>query len=231
MNFRIKILFILLSFTLIADCKEEMKVCISQSPDIRIKLYNELTDQLIGNFYDDYYLGERKKYFDSLRIASRNNNDEVYNKEHTKAHNQIFNNEKKQCVLYLDSVKIKNTYISRYNNEARIKILKDNTHFFSGFSNKMDVLKSLCKRSTVKANDFNQCAVEVLDLEKKDKNKKDCEAGIVYYSEILFDNSKKNALVFVNYRNTHRVFRNCIVKLELVNNYWEIKDSILLAIS
>lgn len=232
MNSKINILFILLFFTSITNCKnEEYKVCINQSPDIKIKLYNELTDQLIcNNFFDEYYLGE-KKYFDSLRVTSLKNDDEKYDKERVKAHNLLFNNKNKFCVLYIDSVNIKNTDIAEYSNESKINLIERNKHLFKNFSNSINILKNLSLRSSVKANQFNQCTVKVLDIENKSKNEKECEAGIVYFSEIVFDNTKKNALVFVNYRNKQRDFRNYIIKLTLVNDYWQADDEILLAIS
>lgn len=58
MNFN-KIVIILLSSSLLTNCKEEMKKCVSQSTDTNVKLYNDLTDQLIPYFFREDYLGEK----------------------------------------------------------------------------------------------------------------------------------------------------------------------------
>ncbi len=52
MNFKNKIFIILLSSLLLTNCKEEMKKCVSQSTDTNVKLYNDLTDQLIPYFFE-----------------------------------------------------------------------------------------------------------------------------------------------------------------------------------
>lgn len=59
MNFKTKIVMILLSSLLLTNCKEEMKKCVSQSTDTNVKLYNDLTDQLIPYFFREDYLGKK----------------------------------------------------------------------------------------------------------------------------------------------------------------------------
>lgn len=225
MKLKIKLIFTLIIFTILINCKkEEIKLCVNRSPDIRIKLYNELTDQLIYNFFGDEYLN-RKHYFDSLRV----NNKEEYIKESTKAHNLLFNNKKEFCNLYIDSARSKSTDFSKYSDTTKIKIINEEKEIFKNFPNKEEVIKNLSVRSSIKANQFNLCTANVLDL--KDKNKNVCEVGIVYFSEVTFDKSKRNAVVYVNYRNSKRVLRTYIFKLTLTNNYWELVDMDLLAIS
>ncbi|PRB85787.1 hypothetical protein CQ022_05895 [Chryseobacterium culicis] len=221
-----------------------MKNCVSQSTDTNVKLYNDLTDQLIPIFFGDNYLGE-KKYFDSLRVAWLKNSDDKYVEERTKAHNNLFNNPEKFCNLYIDSTKNKNTDFATGSNnfitgntnfavdnpEAHINYIKRRKEFLKEFSSNTDIIKKLRTRSTIKANQFNLCTAKVLDLAEYDKHTNECEIGIVYFSEIVFDPSKKRALVFVDHRIKKYFHRNAIFKLRLHDNYWEIEDFTLLLTS
>lgn len=227
MNFKTKIVMILLSSLLITNCKEEMKKCVSQSTDIKVKLYNDLTDQLIPYFFREDYLGE-KKYFDSLRV----HDDDLYIEEKTKAHNEIFNHPEKFCNLYIDSIKNKNTDFATGSTEDNIKYIQRKKDFFKDFSNSPDIIKNLSLRSSIKANQFNLCTAKVLDLAEYDKHTNECEIGVVYFSEIVFDISKKRALVFVDHRIKKNYYgRNAIFKLRLHDNYWEIEDVMLVSTS
>ncbi|WP_415329257.1 hypothetical protein [Chryseobacterium sp. MMS23-Vi53] len=227
MNFKTKIVMILLSSLLITSCKEEMKKCISQSTDTNVKLYNDLTDQLIPYFFREDYLGE-KRYFDSLRV----HDDDLYIEEKTKAHNEIFNHPEKFCNLYIDSIKNKNTDFATGSTEDNIKYIQRKKDFFKDFSNSPDIIKNLSLRSSIKANQFNLCTAKVLDLAEYDKHTNECEIGVVYFSEIVFDTSKKRALVFVDHRIKKDYYgRNAIFKLRLHDNYWEIEDVMLVSTS
>jgi len=227
MNFKTKIVMILLSSLLLANCKEEMKKCVSQSADTNVKLYNDLTDQLIPYFFREDYLGE-KRYFDSLRV----HDDDLYIKEKTKAHNEIFNHPEKFCNLYIDSIKNKNTDFATGSTEDNIKYIQRKKDFFKDFSNSPDIIKNLSLRSSIKANQFNLCAAKVLDLAEYDKHTNECEIGVVYFSEIVFDISKKRALVFVDHRIKKDYYgRNAVFKLRLHDNYWEIEDVMLVSTS
>ncbi len=128
MNFKTKIVVILLSSLLLTNCKEEMKKCVSQSTDTNVKLYNDLTDQLIPYFFREDYLGE-KRYFDSLRV----HDDDLYIEEKTKAHNEIFNHPEKFCNLYIDSTKNKNTDFATGSTEDNIKYIQRKKDFFKTF--------------------------------------------------------------------------------------------------
>jgi hypothetical protein len=227
MNFKTKIVMILLSSLLITNCKEEMKNCVSQSTDTNVKLYNDLTDQLIPYFFREDYLGE-KRYFDSLRV----HDDDLYIEEKTKAHNEIFNHPEKFCNLYIDSTKNKNTDFATGSTEDNIKYIQRKKDFFKDFSNSPDIIKNLSLRSSIKANQFNLCTAKVLDLAEYDKHTNECEIGVVYFSEIVFDTSKKIALVFVDHRIKKDYYgRNGIFKLRLHDNYWEIEDFMLVSTS
>ena len=227
MNFKTKIVMILLSSLLLANCKEEMKKCVSQSADTNVKLYNDLTDQLIPYFFREDYLGE-KRYFDSLRV----HDDDLYIEEKTKAHNEIFNNPEKFRNLYIDSIKNKNTDFATGSTEDNIKYIQRKKDFFKDFSNSPDIIKNLSLRSSIKANQFNLCAAKVLDLAEYDKHTNECEIGVVYFSEIVFDISKKRALVFVDHRIKKDYYgRNAVFKLRLHDNYWEIEDVMLVSTS
>lgn len=227
MNFKTKIVMILLSSLLITNCKEEMKKCVSQSTDTNVKLYNDLTDQLIPYFFREDYLGE-KRYFDSLRV----HDDDLYIEEKTKAHNEIFNHPEKFCNLYIDSIKNKNTDFATGSTEDNIKYIQRKKDFFKDFSNSPDIIKKLSTRSSIKANQFNLCTAKVLDLAEYDKHTNECEIGVVYFSEIVFDSSKKRALVFVDHRIKKDYYgRNAIFKLRLHDNYWEIEDAMLVSTS
>lgn len=232
---------ILLSSLLLTNCKEEMKKCVSQSTDTNVKLYNDLTDQLIPYFFREDYLGE-KKYFDSLRV----HDDDLYIEEKTKAHNEIFNHPEKFCNLYIDSTKNKNTdfatgsknFITGNTNfvvdnpEANINYIKRRKEFLKEFSSNTDIIKKLSTRSTIKANQFNLCTAKVLDLAEYDKHTNECEIGVVYFSEIVFDPSKKSALVFVDHHVKKDYYgRNAVFKLRLHDNYWEIEDAMLVSTS
>lgn len=227
MNFKTKIVMILLSSLLITNCKEEMKNCVSQSTDTNVKLYNDLTDQLIPYFFREDYLGE-KRYFDSLRV----HDDDLYIEEKTKAHNEIFNNPEKFRNLYIDSTKSKNTYFGTDNTEVYLRRIIRTKDSFKDFSNSPDI-KNLSIRSSIKANQFNLCTAKVLDLAEYDKHTNECEIGVVYFSEIVFDTSKKRALVFVDHRIKKDYYgRNAVFKLRLNNdNYWEIEDVMLVSTS
>ncbi|MFP3591985.1 hypothetical protein [Chryseobacterium sp. SIMBA_038] len=227
MNFKTKIVIILLSSLLLTNCKEEMKKCVSQSTDTNVKLYNDLTDQLIPYFFREDYLGE-KRYFDSLRV----HDDDLYIKEKTKAHNELFNHPEKFCNLYIDSIKNKNTDFATGSTEDNIKYIQRKKDFFKDFSNSPDIIKNLSLRSSIKANQFNLCTAKVLDLAEYDKHTNECEIGVVYFSEIVFDISKKRALVFVDHRIKKDYYgRNAIFKLRLHDNYWEIEDVMLVSTS
>ncbi|WP_431608709.1 hypothetical protein [Chryseobacterium sp. 'Rf worker isolate 10'] len=227
MNFKTKIVMILLSSLLITNCKEEMKKCVSQSTDTNVKLYNDLTDQLIPYFFREDYLGE-KRYFDSLRV----HDDDLYIEEKTKAHNEIFNHPEKFCNLYIDSIKNKNTDFATGSTEDNIKYIQRNKDFFKDFSNSPDIIKNLSIRSSIKANQFNLCTAKVLDLAEYDKHTNECEIGVVYFSEIVFDTSKKRALVFVDHHIKKDYYgRNAVFKLRLHDNYWEIEDAMLVSTS
>ncbi|WPO81574.1 hypothetical protein SD427_12455 [Chryseobacterium sp. JJR-5R] len=227
MNFKTKIVMILLSSLLITNCKEEMKKCVSQSTDTNVKLYNDLTDQLIPYFFREDYLGE-KRYFDSLRV----HDDDLYIEEKTKAHNEIFNHPEKFCNLYIDSIKNKNTDFATGSTEDNIKYIQRKKDFFKDFSNSPDIIKKLSTRSSIKANQFNLCTAKVLDLAEYDKHTNKCEIGVVYFSEIVFDPSKKRALVFVDHRIKKDYYgRNAVFKLRLHDNYWEIEDAMLVSTS
>ncbi|MDR6159843.1 hypothetical protein QF023_003359 [Chryseobacterium sp. SLBN-27] len=235
MNFTTKIFIILLSSLLLTNCKEEMKICVSQSTDIKVKIYNDLTDQLIPYFFREDYLGE-KRYFDSLRV----HDDDLYIEEKTKAHNEIFNNPEKFCNLYIDSTKNKNTDFATGSKnfitghpEAHINYIKSRKELLKEFSSNTDIIiKKLSTRSSIKANQFNLCTAKVLDLAEYDKHTNECEIGVVYFSEIVFDPSKKRALVFVDHRIKNYFHRNAVFKLRLNNdNYWEIEDATLLLTS
>ncbi|MGH1520730.1 hypothetical protein [Chryseobacterium sp. JK1] len=227
MNFKSKIFIILLSSLLLTNCKEEMKKCVSQSTDTNVKLYNDLTDQLIPYFFREDYLGE-KRYFDSLRV----HDDDLYIEEKTKAHNEIFNHPEKFCNLYIDSIKNKNTDFATGSTEDNIKYIQRNKDFFKDFSNSPDIIKNLSLRSSIKANQFNLCTAKVLDLAEYDKHTNECEIGVVYFSEIVFDTSKKRALVFVDHRIKKDYYgRNAVFKLRLHDNYWEIEDVMLVSTS
>lgn len=225
---------ILLSSLLITNCKEEMKKCVSQSTDTNVKLYNDLTDQLIPYFFREDYLGE-KRYFDSLRV----HNEDLYIEEKTKAHNEIFNHPEKFCNLYIDSTKSKNTYFATSSKnfitghpDAHINEIKSRKELLKEFSSNTDIIKKFSTRSSIKANQFNLCTAKVLDLVEYDKHKNECEIGVVYFSEIVFDPSKKRALVFVDHRIKNYFHRNAVFKLRLNNdNYWEIEDATLLLTS
>ena len=218
---------ILLSSLLITNCKEEMKSCVSQSTDTNVKLYNDLTDQLIPYFFREDYLGE-KRYFDSLRV----HDDDLYIEEKTKAHNEIFNHPEKFCNLYIDSIKNKNTDFATGSTEDNIKYIQRKKDFFKDFSNSPDIIKNLSLRSSIKANQFNLCTAKVLDLAEYDKHTNECEIGVVYFSEIVFDTSKKRALVFVDHRIKKDYYgRNAVFKLRLHDNYWEIEDVMLVSTS
>lgn len=227
MNFKTKIVIILLSSLLLTNCKEEMKKCVSQSTDTNVKLYNDLTDQLIPYFFREDYLGE-KRYFDSLRV----HDDDLYIKEKTKAHNELFNHPEKFCNLYIDSIKNKNTDFATGSTEDNIKYIQRKKDFFKDFSNSPDIIKNLSLRSSIKANQFNLCTAKVLDLAEYDKHTNECEIGVVYFSEIVFDTSKKRALVFVDHLIKKDYYgRNAVFKLRLHDNYWEIEDVMLLSTS
>lgn len=227
MNFKTKIFMILLSSLLITNCKEEMKKCVSQSTNTNVKLYNDLTDQLIPYFFREDYLG-KKKYFDSLRV----HDDDLYIEEKTKAHNEIFNHPEKFCNLYIDSTKNKNTDFATGSTEDNIKYIQRKKDFFKDFSNSPDIIKNLSLRSSIKANQFNLCTAKVLDLAEYDKHINECEIGVVYFSEIVFDTSKKRALVFVDHRIKKDYYgRNAVFKLRLHDNYWEIEDVMLVLTS
>lgn len=227
MNFKTKIFIILLSSLLLTNCKEEMKKCVSQSTDTNVKLYNDLTDQLIPYFFREDYLGE-KRYFDSLRV----HDDDLYIEEKTKAHNEIFNHPEKFCNLYIDSTKSKNTDFATGSTEDNIKYIQRKKDFFKDFSNSPDIIKNLSLRSSIKANQFNLCTAKVLDLAEYDKHTNECEIGVVYFSEIVFDTSKKRALVFVDHRIKKDYYgRNAVFKLRLHDNYWEIEDAMLVSTS
>lgn len=234
MNFKTKIFIILLSSLLLTNCKEEMKICVSQSTDIKVKIYNDLTDQLIPYFFREDYLGE-KRYFDSLRV----HDDDLYIEEKTKAHNEIFNHPEKFCNLYIDSTKNKNTDFATGSKnfitghpEAHINYIKSRKELLKEFSSNTDIIKKLSTRSSIKANQFNLCTAKVLDLAEYDKHTNECEIGVVYFSEIVFDPSKKRALVFVDHRIKNYFHRNAVFKLRLNNdNYWEIEDATLLLTS
>lgn len=209
------------------NCKEEMKKCVSQSTDTNVKLYNDLTDQLIPYFFREDYLGE-KRYFDSLRV----HNEDLYIEEKTKAHNEIFNHPEKFCNLYIDSIKNKNTDFATGSTEDNIKYIQRKKDFFKDFSNSPDIIKNLSLRSSIKANQFNLCTAKVLDLAEYDKHTNECEIGVVYFSEIVFDPSKRSALVFVDHRIKKDYYgRNAIFKLRLHDNYWEIEDVMLVSTS
>lgn len=227
MNFKTKIVMILLSSLLLTNCKEEMKKCVSQSTDTNVKLYNDLTDQLIPYFFREDYLGE-KRYFDSLRV----HDDDLYIEEKTKAHNEIFNHPEKFCNLYIDSTKNKNTNFATGSTQDNIKYIQRKKDFFKDFSNSPDIIKNLSLRSSIKANQFNLCTAKVLDLAEYYKHTNECEIGVVYFSEIVFDPSKKIALVFVDHRIKKDYYgRNGIFKLRLHDNYWEIEDFMLVSTS
>ena len=238
MNFKTKIVMILLSSLLITNCKEEMKNCVSQSTDTNVKLYNDLTDQLIPYFFREDYLGE-KRYFDSLRVASISNHDDIYLEEKTKAHNELFNNPEKFCNLYIDSTKNKNTDFATGSKnfitghpEAHINYIKSRKELLKEFSSNTDIIEKLSTRSSIKANQFNLCTAKVLDLAEYDKHTNECEIGVVYFSEIVFDTSKKRALVFVDHRIKKDYYgRNAVFKLRLHDNYWEIEDVMLVSTS
>ncbi|MCT2564043.1 hypothetical protein [Chryseobacterium herbae] len=229
MNFKTKIVMILLSSLLLTNCKEELKKCVSQSTDTNVKLYNDLTDQLIFYYFGDNYLGE-KKYFDSLRVAWLKNSDDKYGEERTKAHNNLFNNPEKFCNLYIDSTKNKNIYFWTDNTEVYLKRIKRTKDSFKDFSNSPDI-KNLSIRSSIKANQFNLCTAKVLDLAEYDKHTNECEIGVVYFSEIVFDPSKKRALVFVEHYLKNYLHRAFVFELILHDNYWEIEDSMLVSTS
>ncbi len=76
------------------------------------------------------------------------------------------------------------------------------------------------------------CTAKVLDLAEYDKHTNECEIGVVYFSEIVFDTSKKRALVFVDHRIKKDYYgRNAVFKLILHDNYWEIEDAMLVSTS
>jgi hypothetical protein len=206
-----------------------MKKCVSQSTDTNVKLYNDLTDQLIFYYFGDNYLGE-KKYFDSLKVAWLKNSDDKYGEERTKAHNNLFNNPEKFCNLYIDSTKNKNIYFWTDNTEVYLKRIKRTKDSFKDFSNSPDI-KNLSIRSSIKANQFNLCTAKVLDLAEYDKHTNECEIGVVYFSEIVFDPSKKRALVFVEHYLKNYLYRAFVFELRLHDNYWEIEDSMLVSTS
>ncbi len=62
------------------------------------------------------------------------------------------------------------------------------------------------------------CTAKVLDLVEYVKHKNECEIGVVYFSEIVFDPSKKRALVFVDHRIKNYFHRNAVFKLRLNND-------------
>ncbi|MGI9650868.1 hypothetical protein [Chryseobacterium sp. RLHN22] len=134
--------------------------------------------------------------------------------------------------MYIDSTKNKNTDFATDSIENNIKYIERKKDFFKDFSNSPDIIKNLSIRSTIKAIQFNLCTAKVLDLAEYDKHKNECEIGVVYFSEIVFDPSKKRALVFVDLRIKNYFHRNAVFKLRLNNdNYWEIKDATLLLTS
>ena len=133
--------------------------------------------------------------------------------------------------MYIDSTKNKNTYFGTHNTEARLKRIKRKKDFLKDFSNISDIREKLSIRSSIKANQFNLCTAKVLDLEEKDKHTNECEIGVVYFSEIVFDPSKRRALVFVEHYLKNYLHRAFIFKLRLHDNYWEIEDSMLVLTS
>jgi hypothetical protein len=124
--------------------------------------------------------------------------------------------------LYIDSTKSKNTYFGT--DIILLRRIIRTQDSFKDFSN-TDIIKKLSTRSSIKANQFNLCTAKVLDLAEYDKHTNECEIGVVYFSEIVFDPSKKRALVFVDHHIKKDYYgRNAVFKLRLHDNYWEIED-------
>jgi hypothetical protein len=89
-------------FLILASCNVDKKVCEFTTDDEELLIYNNILTDLIENRMHGRYLGGREEEIGEQYYDSKGKVDTV-DGEFTRAHNDLFNNPSRFCIIYLDT--------------------------------------------------------------------------------------------------------------------------------
>ena len=218
-------------FQLLLSCKErQYQPCICLSKDVQIQAYSEILNELVENHFNDFYLG---KAADSIfELKTTNLDSEGINKKIIALQNEIYQNPKKFCTIYLDTFMFPQfnpwCIIEKSSNELDITI----KNLINEFSlNGQDVVDSINTiQSKYNVEDYTLCTSKVRSMARFDKSDTGCFIGRVALSKLFFNKTYTEGLLFYRFVCGGMCGKSELLVIENSNERWRIKKTILISI-
>jgi hypothetical protein len=227
-----KIVLIILTTLILSSCHYDYQLCNCNSKDEKIKLYNDILNELIEHHFYNLYLGtENKKIFNEY--VSTSSDTAKIRRDLIRLQNSLYNDTVRFCNIYLDTVFRPAFNQWTYFQTDTGRYAKETKNLISTFSKDgqsvIDSLNSI--QLSLKPSDFKLCTSKILSLRDFKSQKGKCSIGIVSFSKAFLDKTKTKGLLYCNFHCGKLCGKGELLVINYVNNRWMINKTILTWVS
>lgn len=221
------ILFIILTTITLSSCRYDYKLCDCDSADEKVKIYNNILNELVEHHFYNRYLGkDEEKIFNEY--ASDNPDTAKISRELIQLQNKLFNDTARFSNIYLDT--IYRPYFNQwsYYQSDTGRYARETKDIISTFSTDgQSVIDSLNSMQLgLEPNDFKLCTSKVLSVRDLKTQKGKGTIGIVSFSKVFIDKTKTKGLLYCNFRCGEFCGKGELLIIEKINNRWTITETI-----
>jgi len=210
-----------LIFSIIVSCNPDRKVCEFTSDNEELLIYNNILTDLVENRMHGRYLGGQEEKIREEYYYDREEVDTAQiDNEFTKAHNELFNNPSRFCILYLDTTGRQRYFydslglvpdadlkqlINEYTKDERAAI--DKLNDFPGYS----------------LSNFGLCTAR-LEYGTAQADTTVCSIGRVRLSRPILNHKRIQGLMYYTWKCGELCGHGGLMRIHKVNEKWIIKD-------
>lgn len=232
-----KIFVVLVLTGLLTSCINNYKICNCNSENEKIKIYNEILNELVEqHFYSKYLnIDEEIDEFYSKNISNPEQfkkNYKKFERERIKLHNKLYEDSSKCCNLYLDTLTQpsfeKWIYYQNVTDLFDVKLKNIITELSE---NGQYVLDSLNSNMEMNLSDFHLCSSRLVYSNERNWQNDKCEIGTVSLSKVFINKNKTKGIMYYTFHCGFNCGRGEVIVIEKIKNRWTIIDAIMTWIS
>jgi hypothetical protein len=211
----------LLILSIIVSCNPDKKICEFTSDNEELLIYNNILTDLVENRMHGRYLGGqeekiREEYYYDRKWADT----AQIEREFTKAHNELFNNSSRFCVLYLDT-----TAHQRYSYDSLVIIPDPDLKRLVNEYTKDDraALDKLNDFPRHPVSHFGLCTAR-LEYWAGQADTTVCSIGLLELSRPILNDKRDQGLMYYSWKCGELCGHRGFMRIQRVGEKWKIED-------
>lgn len=216
-----KRLQLLLIFSITVSCNPDKKTCEFTSDNEELLIYNNiLTDLVVNRMHGRYLGGQEEKirakyYYDKEEVDTAQ-----IDKEFTKAHNELFNNPSRFCILYLDTTGLQRYFYDSLGLIPDPDLKQLINDYTKDERAAIDKLNDFPRHSL---SDFGLCTTRLeYWTDKVDTTL--CSIGRLRLSRPILNDKRDQGLMYYTWRCGELCGHGGLMRIHKESEKWKIKD-------